>query len=228
MDYREENKSFDPDSQDYSAYESAELECMFENAETDSEAYSAIMAELSRRGYNFAEEGPEIIEEVPALAIPTLRYSIGGTRIWNLAALLLGVLGAAFFLKVQAGFGEIEQSLRIMVYAMVALLVTLSYLISGIRLLANHKDPKNPQRAVPTFEYWFLALLWFAFAAYEIYVGTSSFLMYSKLQLGTQIALFASLPSIMMMLFSFLLGMAMLYLALELRMPKDKAENVPF
>lgn len=230
MDYREDNKSFDPETTDYTSYESEELERLFDCAETDSEAYSAIMAELTSRGYNFAEDNSEVNAEQPSPANIPLRYSIGGTRIWNFAALLIGILGAALFLKVQAGFGGVEQSLRVIVYAMVAILVSLSYLISGIRLLANHKNPDNPSRAVPTFEYWFLALLWYAFAIYEAYVAVSGFLMYSKMQLGTEIAIFATLPAIMIMLFSISLGTALLYLAIELRMPKsvtstDSEEN---
>jgi len=228
MEYKDQDSGFEADNPDYSAYESVELERMFESAETDSETYHAIMDELTKRGYNFTEENEDLPlgEDAPPLAI--LRYSIGGTRIWNIVALILGIAGAAFFLKVQTRFDGVDQSLRIMVYSMVALLVSLSYLISGIRLLANHKDQGNPRRAVPTFEYWFLTILWFAFSAYQIYMGVRSFLTYYKMLLGVEIALYASIPSIMMTLFSFLLGMAMLYLALELRMPRFTEKNVAF
>jgi hypothetical protein len=229
MDYKEQDTNFEPESPDYSAYESSELERLFENAETDSEAYTAIMEELTQRGYNFEQE-PE--DTLPLEAIPSppqkLRYSVTGTRLWNFAALLIGILGAAFFLKIQASFGEIDQSLRVMVYSMVALLVSLSYIISGIRLLANHKDQSNPLRMVPTFEYWFLCVLWFGFAAYEIYISISSFMMYFNMQLGAHIALYATVPSITMAVFSFLLGMAMLYLAVELKVRPQSDPNVPF
>lgn len=221
MEYKDQENGFDPESLDYSTYESAELERLFESAETDSEAYNAIMEELTKRGYDFGVEDPEPIRE-PITVPLRLRYSIIGTRIWNLAALLVGVLGAAFFLKVQTSFGQVDPSLRIMVYSMVAVLVSLSYLISGIRLLANHKDQENLSRAVPTLEYWFLTFVWFGFSCYQIYTGVKSFMMYFRMQLGYEIALFASLPSVMMVLFSFLLGMSMLYLALELRMPRTQ------
>jgi hypothetical protein len=46
--------------------------------------------------------------------------------------------------------------------------------------------------------------------------------MYWNMQIGLNISLYAVIPSLTMVLFSFLLGMAMLYLAIELKVKKDK------
>ncbi|MCK9557237.1 MAG: hypothetical protein PHO85_01220 [Candidatus Cloacimonetes bacterium] len=219
MDYKDQETGLAPENPDYTSYESEELERLFESAETDSEVYKAIMDELSNRGYDFtpADTLIDISDDATLPKLEPLRYSIGGTRIWNIVALIVGIVGAFFFLRVQSSFSEVDASLRIMVYSMVLLLISLSYLISGIRLLANHKDPNNPLRAVFTFEYWFLAMLWFAFGAYEIFVAVKGFIMYWNMQLGLSISMYAVIPSIAMTLFSFMLGMAMLYLALELK-----------
>lgn len=224
MDYKDQDQGFDPESPDYSSYESTELERLFESAETDSEMYKAIMDELTNRGYDFAPADTvlQLDELEPLPELKPLRYSIFGTRIWNIVMLLVGILGVTFFIKVQSGFGEMDPSLRVIAYSMVVVLLSLSYLISGIRLLANHKDQNNPLRAVFTGEYWFLAILWFAFAAYEIYNTATSFVMYWNMQIGLNISLYAVIPSLTMVLFSFLLGMAMLYLAIELKVKKDK------
>ncbi|MCB5260634.1 MAG: hypothetical protein PHY41_03520 [Candidatus Cloacimonetes bacterium] len=231
MDYKEQEPQFDLQNQDYSNYESAELERMFENAETDSETYNAIIEELSKRGYNFSAEEDFSQEEQPeplAQPIKALRYSIAGTRIWNIVALILGILGAGFFLSTQASLTKTEPSLRIMVYAMVVLLVTLSYIITGIRLLANLKDQSNPRRIVLNYEYWFLAIVWYLFCAYELYNAAKGFYMYWKMSLGIQISLFAIIPTLAMALFSFLLGMAMFYLAKELKVHQGfKVDSEP-
>jgi hypothetical protein len=177
------------------------------------------MEELSQRGYNFEFEADTEAEANEAeFRNRPLRYSFWGSRLWNIIAIVISVAGAAFFLQTHSAMMEPDPSLQMMVYAMVALIVSASFLVSGIRLLANHKDPGHPKLAVPTFEYWFIAILWFAISAYQIYAAGRSFIHY--LELGFRVSMYVAIPSLVMSIFGFFLAMAFLYLALELRPQK--------
>jgi len=202
----------------YDSYEDAELKRLFENAETDSETYQAIMDELIRRGYDFEPEPPE---EIESAHIQPLRYSFWGSRLWNIVASVLSLIGAMVFVRTHSSFGELDPMLYVMVYAFVALIVSMSYLVSGVRSLANHKDPGHPGLKVPTYEYWFFVILWFAAGGYELFTGIRAFIRYwrefSEFDFGLSLAIAGVMPSFAMAIFGVLLGMAFLYLALELR-----------
>ncbi len=205
----------------YSSYEDAELKRLFESAETDSETYDAIMDELVRRGYDFEPDAAQEASGDLAPAFRPLRYGFWSSRLWNIIAIVLSVMGAAFFIRSNAVFGEIEPVLYIMVYAFVALIISMSYLVSGIRLLANHKSPGHPLLRVPTIEYWLLCILWYAAGAHEVYTTVSSFTQYMKdfqqYDFGLSLSITGVIPSLGMAVFSILLGTAFLYLARELR-----------
>lgn len=214
----------DEKTTDYSYYEDAELKRIFENADPDSETYQAIMDELTRRGYDF-DPIQEADDELPPV-LPPVRYSFWGSRLINLIALILSFAGAMIFVRVHTSFGELDSMLYVMVYAFVALIVSMSYLVSGIRSLANHKAHDHPSLRIPTFEYWFFAILWYCAGGYELVAGIRSFLRYSKefseFDFGTSLAIAGVMPSFGMAIFGILLGTAFLYLAIELKVPLNK------
>jgi hypothetical protein len=212
---------------DFSSYEDAELKKLFDTAATDSESYAALMEELTRRGYEFEPETDETDEtevesaeelESEAQKPRTLHYSYWGSRLWNIIALVISLAGATFFLQTHRAIMEPDPSLQIMVYGMAALVVSASFLISGIRMLANHKDAPNPNLVISTLEYWIITVLWFAISAYQLYQTGSAFTKY--LELGWRISLYVALPSLVISIFAFFLAMAFLYLARELKVAK--------
>lgn len=226
---------------DFSSYEDAELKKLFDTAATDSESYAALMEELTRRGYEFEPETDETDEteeteetdetdetevesaeelESEAQKPRTLHYSYWGSRLWNIIALVISLAGATFFLQTHRAIMEPDPSLQIMVYGMAALVVSASFLISGIRMLANHKDAPNPNLVISTLEYWIITVLWFAISAYQLYQTGSAFTKY--LELGWRISLYVALPSLVISIFAFFLAMAFLYLARELKVAKPK------
>jgi len=213
----------DQNSTTYSSYEDAELKRLFENAETDSEAYQAIMDELILRGYDFEPSTQADDAPPPPPQMPPLRYGFWGSRLFNLIALLLSFAGAMTFVRVHTSFGELDPMLYVMVYAFVALIVSMSYLVSGIRSLANHKVQDHPGLRIPTFEYWFFVVLWYGAGGYELVTGIRNFLQYIKdfgeFDFGVSLAIAGVMPSFGMAIFGILLGTAFLYLALELRVP---------
>jgi cation transport ATPase len=214
-----EENGYTESTQNYTEMTDSELESLFNNAETDSEDYHTLMQELIKRGFSFEPAGDELTEiedsDPKDSSLLFLRYSKGGSLAWNLAAFVFAIAGASFFLYKLSEFGKIEQKLYLMVFVVALLIVSLSYIISGIRNLANHKGIKHPKLPILAIEYAIFCTLWTAATGYGIYSAVQSFLRFSKY--NTEVAAYVSLPAVVMTLFAF--GMAFIFFLLtkELR-----------
>ncbi|MCB5261419.1 MAG: hypothetical protein LHW64_03990 [Candidatus Cloacimonetes bacterium] len=208
---------------DYSSNEDQELKVLFDQAETDSEAYNAIMAELTHRGYDFEPEPSplappsEIIKKCPK------------TRWWNLLALVIGTGLTIFYLQIHGSFYPIDSSAVIMIYGVLALIISMMYLGSGIRTIIGLKDSKYLLPVVPDIEYWFLTVMWFAMSAFQLYSAIQGFVYFKQNQANIMLSLadilpsptvgilYGILPSLAMAAFAFFFGLAFLHIALELK-----------
>lgn len=205
MNYEEEQYP------DYTSYEDQDLKMLFEQAETDSEAYTAIMHELTHRGYDFEPE-PELV----ALPAP-IEKKCPKTRWWNLLALVIGTALAIFYLQIHGKFYQIQSSTIIMIYGALALIISMVYMGSGIRIIIGLKDSKYLLPAVPNLEYWFLSIMWFAASAFELYSAVRALIFFMQNQAGIMFSLYGILPSVAMAAFAFFFALAFLHISLELK-----------
>lgn len=211
--------NYEPEqTHDYTNFDDDTLQQMFDSAETDSAEYNAIMAELSKRGYSFTPDDNVEHGELPetkAGDINVTGYTKLGSRIWNIASLLISAIGVAFFIQQLSQFGKVEIRLYILGAAIAAIIVSLSYLVSGIRHLANLRLPQSSPSPSIFIEYAVLTLLWLSGSAFGLYSAIRSFLHYQ--QLGLTIAIYIAIPALVIMVFAFGLAAAFFYLAKELR-----------
>ncbi len=205
MNYEEEQYP------DYASCEDHDLKMLFEQAETDSEAYNAIMAELTHRGYDFEPE-PE-----PVALTPPIKKKCPKTRWWNLLAIVIGTALAIFYLDVHGKFYQVDSSTIIMIYVALALIISMVYLGNGIRTIIGLKDSKYQMPVLPDIEYWFLSVLWFAASAFELYSAVRAMIFFLQNEAGIQFSLYGILPSLTMGAFAFFFALAFLYIALELK-----------
>ncbi len=196
---------------DYASYEDHDLKMLFDHAETDSEAYNAIMKELTLRGYDFEPES------APMGPPPPSKIKRSLLRWWNLSALIIGTAFAIFYLRIHSNFYQVQSSTTIMIYGALALIISMIYLASGIRNVIQLKDSKYMMPLVPELEYWVLALLWFAASAFELYSAGRALVFFLRNEAGIAFSLYGILPSLAMFAFAFFLALAFLYIALELR-----------
>lgn len=195
---------------DYSSCEDHDLKRLFEEAETDSEAYKAIMAELTHRGYDFEPES--IPEPLPA----QIDKKCSKMRWWNLLTILIGTALAIFYLRIHANFYQVQSSTIIMIYGALALIISMVYLGNGIRTVIGLKDSRFRVPVLPDIEYWLLTLLWFAAAAFELYSAVRASIFFMQNEAGIAFSLYGILPSIAMCAFALFVGLAFLYISIEL------------
>lgn len=206
---------------DYTKFDDDTLQEMFDAAETDSPEYNEILKELSNRGFSFTTEDEEEIEEPETLALPQpsglsyTQYGNLGSRVWNIAGAVLALTGGWFFIHQLSQFGKVETRLYILVGAVAAIIISLSFIVSGIRHLANRKNPFTAFSKYGFIEYAILAVLWFGATCFGLYSGIMSFLHYK--QLGIGIASYIALPAMVMMIFGFGMAAIFFYLAKELK-----------
>lgn len=228
------------DLQDYSVYEDEELLSFLEQHDEDSWEHFAIREELDKRGYE-ASEGFED-EEIESLSPDTLepkkpKYSVLGTRMWNLLTALFSVAAIIFYAVASKSLGGLREPL-VLIFGIAALFISLSYVISGIRLLTNIKEDPQMKKAYCNLEYWVLSILWLLISVFGIYNFGYAFkqsfyhewIVNLDFGLRLKLAMLSSLPSLIVAFFPFFLGMALLYLALGLRIKKEVVanEDIPF
>ncbi|MCB5270386.1 MAG: hypothetical protein LHW56_00915 [Candidatus Cloacimonetes bacterium] len=213
MNYEEEQYP------DYSSCEDHDLKRLFEQAETDSEAYSAIMLELTHRGYDFEPESDLLITESPKIK---KRSTI---RLWNLLGVVIGIALTIFYLQIHAKFYQIQSSTIIMIWGAFALIISMLYVGNGIRAIIQFKDPEYQVPVLPEFEYWFLAIFWFAASAFEMYSAIRALLFFMQNEAGVMFSMYGILPSLAMGAFALFLALAFLYIALEINKAFRRVEN---
>lgn len=196
---------------DYASCEDHDLKVLFEHAETDSEAYNAIMKELTQRGYDFE------LESTP-MALPSqIKGKCSRARWWNLLAIIIGTALAIFYLRIHQNFYQIQSSTVIMIYGALALIISMVYLGSGIRTIIGLKDSRYLMPIMAGIEYWFLTVLWFLVAAFEFYSAARALIYFMQNKAGMAFSLYGILPSLAMGAFAFFLALAFLYISLELK-----------
>ena len=203
---------------DYTSYEDHDLQLLFEQAETDSEAYRAIMLELTHRGYDFEPE-PDLL----ALPAP-IEKKRSKIRLWNLLGTIIGIALAIFYLQVHSKFYQIQSSTIIMIWGAFALIISMLYIGNGIRATIQLKDSKYLMPVLPEMEYWSLALFWFAVSAFELYSAIRALIFFMQNAAGVMFSMYGILPSLAMGGFAFFLGLAFLYIALEINQASKRSE----
>lgn len=205
---------------DYASYKDHELKLLFEQAETDSDAYLAIMEELSQRGYDFEPESS------PFTPLPQLEKKRSMLHWWNLLGVIFGVAATLFYLRIHSNFYELQTSNLIMVWTLFALVISMLYIGNGIRMLIQLKDPRYLVPIVKKIDYWIFTGLWFAVSAYQLYSAIKALIFFTQNEVGFTFSLYGILPSLGMCAFALFLALAFLYLSLEInkQLKGDKNE----
>ncbi|MCB5253541.1 MAG: hypothetical protein RBR69_05065 [Candidatus Cloacimonadaceae bacterium] len=199
---------------DYSSCEDHDLKVLFEQAETDSEAYNAIMEELTQRGYDFEPES------APMAPLSQIDKKCSKMRWWNLIAIIISTALAIFYLRIHENFYQVQASTVIMIYGALALIISMIYLGSGVRTITALRDSKFLVPIVPALEYWFFTILWFLVAAYELYSSVRALIYFLQNEAGLAFSLYGILPSLAMGAFALFMALAFLYIALDLQSAK--------
>lgn len=193
------------ENKDYSTYSDSELLSLIENAESDSQAYTAIMQEIQMRGladqdpeYSYVRPEYELSEPPfpPAIALP---YGVTGKLLWPLLTALVAAGVAVIFFTVLHALGSFQPKLYLLVAGVGLALVSQTFIITGVRDLINQKLVAFHK--VCALPYIINAILWSAAICYGIYSAVRSMITFYHLGLG--IAFYISIPALILATFAF-------------------------
>lgn len=216
-----------PLNSEYQEYEDRQLKSLLDEAETDSENYFAIVDELTRRGYSVvseedAEDADLIDDAEDAPLSPATHpkkkkaFSALCNRLWIVLTALISLAGGSYFLYEQNQFIPIQNAHILIMLAIVFALISLSYLMVGIRMAVNRLRG-FVSRSCIWIEYWILTALWSAIGIYQLYNTVNSFMIYYRYGFGVKPAALVAAPMLVFVAFALLLALSFSYLAEELR-----------
>lgn len=211
MDFTENDKTFE----DFSSLEDAELERRFEEAETDSEAYHALMAELSKRGFDFVPADSQPEEPAEVSAPQKLRYSKAGSLAWAIVSFLISAGASTYILLQISKIGRINNS-HISIIGLLALTaISLGLIVAGIRHLANQKGCRGENVSTSNIVYGILSFLWAFVVGGSLFYSVKNFIRIYRF--GLEYAIYIALPTVVVALFGICFATAFFVLCVELK-----------
>lgn len=183
----------------------AELGELLDAAESDSEVSRACLKDMQAQfpedsGQNLGEADKLFSYETPQSIFdaPKLRYGFLGKLLWPLITLLIIAAGLMLFFQVLGALGQYQSKIYFLVGGVAFGLLSQTFVITGIRDLANSKD--DPELNPFSVLYILNALIWAGIGIYGLYSAGKS--IHTYYQAGVGLAFYIAIPALVLASFA--------------------------
>lgn len=199
------NEGNGSDAGQYAHYADADLLKLYESSTYGSPQFYGLMQELKRRGYTF-ETPPEPVPVPSPVRDPQVsssspdfqpHYKAGGSVAWQIVTSLLGIgVYVAFLLLAEEMPGVGGTRTYIILGLLCLMLISLGFLVAGMRHLANLRRGAKLQTHGGNSAYILFSFLWFLLSLGGVGLAIYQFL--KIVDWSVEMALVAAVPTLVL------------------------------